>query len=160
MSTAHVPLERDQALPRPVAHVQGYLERHDPELRLRGSVEASGFYVLERRVRRRPSCHRLAAPEKTDLQVQWRDGYIHVSLVHATYLTRPWNIIRALKEAGGDLFEQSVDQFLGDVDYEQTWQKVSRRRRRQGLFRDIAAEHHDLLARREGTRVSNAGTGQ
>lgn len=158
----HVPLSPLTRLEPASRHVQTFLERHDPELRIRKSVE-SWAYVLERRCRRRPAVN-AGMFDSSDLHVQARDGYIHVALVHPQFLTRPWNIIRELTESGQDLWEKGGNAFCDELEYEEAWMKESRRRRRFGLLRDIAADAFDPLSRignRDGTdrtRTSNAGT--
>lgn len=163
----HVPLGRDIMLPRAYWHVYEYLARHDSSLRIRRSIEWVGHYVIERRCRRAPSVN-TAMREASDAHIQARDGYIHVSTVHPQWLERPWNIIRALKEEGADLWAQGGAEKVNDeLCYEENWQRETRRRRRYGLFRDIAAESYDTVNRlgagkeRSGrTRISNAGVPQ
>lgn len=163
MASPHVPVPAALALDPSVAHVQAFLDAHDPYLRLRKSAETSRFYVLERRVRRQTVNH-LGTRDHSDKHVQARDGYIHVSLVHPQLLMAPWRIIEALKTQGVDLFEETAAKCADDLDYEEQWAKETRRRRRLGLYRDIAGEHYDLIARhgdgdgRTGrTRFSNPG---
>jgi hypothetical protein len=153
MATPHVPLSPSLALPSAYRHVQGYLDRIDPELRLRRSAERPGLYVLERRCRRRPALN-VGMRDRSDMHVQARDGYIHVSTVHPSFLTKPWNIVRALREEGADLFATSATAVADEEAYEQQWQRETRRRRRLGLYRDIAREAYDVLNRvgnRDGT---------
>src|SRR5262249_50798387 len=138
MATPHVPLPADLRLPSRVRHVQGYLALVDPELRLRRSAERPDVYVLERRCRRRPAVN-IGMPTLSDLHVQARDGYIHVASVHPSFLDKPWNLVKALHEEGADLFAQSAASVLDEEAYELAWQKESRRRRRLGLYRDIAS---------------------
>jgi hypothetical protein len=140
------------------------LNRHDPQLRLRRSVETTRAYVLERRCRRRPAVN-AGMFERSDLHVQARDGYIHISLVHPNFLTRPWNIIRELKEGGADTWaEGGAMKFLDEIEYEEHWMQESRKRRRLGLLRDIAVDAFDPLSRMgnadgtDRTRISNVGT--
>jgi len=129
----------------------------DPDLRLRKSVERGGsFYVLERKCRQRPAVN-AGLGDHSDLHVQARDGYIHVSLVHWQWLCRPANILTALQEEGDDLFAKSGMQVADELEYEEAWAKQSRRRRRLGLLQDIAVDSHDPISRLEGTRISNAG---
>jgi hypothetical protein len=162
VATPHVPLPPALEVEPTFAHAAGYLAQHDPELRLRRSVEVRGYYVLERRCRRR-GMSQVGYRDQSDAHIQRRDGYVHVSLVHQQWLTRPWNMLRALKEEGADLFAQHAEQFANELDYEETWAKVTRRRRRHGLFRDLAKEHFDILDRignRDGTeriRFNNPG---
>jgi len=152
----HVPVAPHLRLEPWAAHVTDYLAHHDPALRIRKSAERSGFYVLERRARRVPSCN-AGLHDKSDWLIQARDGYIHVSLVHWQWLTRPWNILRALREEGADLFARGAQKFANEIEYEEAWAKETRRRRRLGLYRDIAVDAFDPLDRLAGTRISNAG---
>lgn len=162
MASPHVPVPVELALPSRYAHVQGYLDRHDPDLRLRKSAERPHLYVLERRCRRRPAVN-LGMRDRSDMHVQARDGYIHVATVHPAFLEKPWNIIRALTEEGADLFAKGAHEVADEEAYEARWQKETRRRRRLGLFRDIAREAFDTLNRignsdgTERTRVSSPG---
>lgn len=169
MAGDHVPVPRHLRVEPCFAHVLGYLQRHDPQLRLRKSVER-GYrqqtgceYVLERRARRR-NVSNAGLRDQSDLHVQRRDGYVHVSLVHRNFLHRPWNLIRALKEEGEDLFVKGAARVADEIEYEEAWMKESRRRRRLGLLRDIAVDAYDPLSRMgnkdgsERTRISNVGT--
>lgn len=142
----HVPLPPELALPPAYAGAQAFLERHDPMLRLRRSTETSRFYVLERRCRRQTINH-LGSRDLSDMHVQARDGYIHVSLVNPQLVLRPWVIVERLKTEGVDLFAQSASQVADDEDYEERWRRETRKRRRMGLYRDIAKESYDILAR-------------
>jgi hypothetical protein len=142
--------------------VPGYLGLVDPELRIRRSAERAHLYVLERRCRRRPATA-VGYRDISDMHIQARDGYIHVATVHPQWLTRPWNIVRALKEEGADLFVKGAARTADEMEYHEAWQKETRKRRRLGLFRDIAVDAYDVLNRmgnRDGTertRVSVAG---
>lgn len=163
----HVPLRAELMLPRAYWHVYDYLARADGSLRIRKSVEWVNYYVLERRCRRAPAVN-TAMREASDAHVQARDGYIHVSTVHPQWLERPWNIIRALKEEGEDTWSKGGFAKVDDeLKYEENWQRETRRRRRFGLFRDIAADSYDTVnrlgagkARLGRTRISNAGMPQ
>jgi len=149
----HVPVPPHLRLEPYCAHVAEYIERHDPELRIRKSAEKRWCYVLERRCRRAPATN-AGLGDYSDLHIQARDGYVHVSLVHPQYMTRPWNIVRGLLEEGVDLFAQSAHKVADELDYEERWAKESRRRRRLGLFRDIAVDAFPILDRlgnRDGT---------
>jgi len=162
MSTPHVPLSSALRLPPTYAHVQGYLDAIDPDLRIRRSAERPQLYVLERRCRRRPAVN-TGMRDVSDIHVAARDGYIHVATVHPNYLNKPWNIVRALHEEGVDLWAQGGAQRVSnELEYEEAWMKETRRRRRQGLFRDIAKEGYDVLNRLnidgERSRIQNAGT--
>ncbi|MGE0590911.1 MAG: hypothetical protein AB7G23_03025 [Vicinamibacterales bacterium] len=164
MSTPHVPVSPALRLPASFAQVPGYLARMDPDLRLRRSAERPDLYVLERRCRRRPVVN-TGMRDVSDMHVQARDGYIHVATVHPNWLTKPWNIIRALREEGTDLWARGGAARVADeLDYEEQWARETRRRRRLGLFRDIAADAYPVLDRmgnRDGTdrtRINNAGT--
>jgi hypothetical protein len=153
MATPHVPVSSDLALPAQYAHVAGYLALVDPELRIRQSAEKPQVYILERRCRRRPAAN-LGMRDRSDMHIQARDGYIHVASVHPNYLNKPWNIIRALKEEGADLFVMSAQQVDDEDQYEKAWAKETRRRRRLGLYRDIARDAFPILDRmgnRDGT---------
>lgn len=160
--TEHVPVHSALRLDPEFRHVQEILIEHDPELRLRKSVERAGFYVLERRCRRRPAVN-AGLGDYSDLHVQARDGYVHVSLVHWQWLTRPGNILRALQEEGEDVFAKGGQRIADELAYEERWAKESRRRRRLGLLRDIAADAFDPLSRMgnkdgtERTRIQNVG---
>ena len=161
--TDHVRVRSSLRLEPEFRHVEGILQTCDPDLRLRKSVERSGFYVLERKCRRRPAVN-AGLGDHSDLHVQSRDGYIHVSLVHWQWLTRPENILTALKEEGEDLFAKGGNQVADELEYEEAWTKESRRRRRLGLLRDIAVDAFDPLSRigngdgTDVTRFSNPGT--
>lgn len=164
MATPHVPLPALLALPPSLAAAQTFLARHDPCLRLRKSAETSRYFVLERRVRRQTLNH-LGSQSLSDMHVQARDGYLHVSLVHPTLLLRPWVMVQRLKQEGADLFEIDAQQCANDLEYEERWMKETRRRRRRGLYRDIASDSFDVLnrlgdgaARTNRLRISNAGT--
>lgn len=146
MATPHVPVPAHLAPDQAFSRVQGYLDRHDPMLRLRKSAETSRFYVLERRVRRQTINH-LGSRDLSDMHVQARDGYVHISLVHPQLLMRPWVIVERLQEQGVDLFATSAEKFANDEEYEEQWRQETRRRRRMGLYRDIAAESFDIMAR-------------
>lgn len=137
-------------------HVEAILRSHDKDLRLRKSAERPTFYVLERKCRRRPAVN-AGLGDFSDLHVQARDGYIHLSLVHGQWLCRPANILAALHEEGEDLFAKSGHQVADELEYEEAWAKQSKKRRRLGMLRDIAADSYDPISRLEGTRVSNAG---
>lgn len=146
MATPHVALSPLLALEPSQASAQVFLARHDPMLRLRKSAETRRFLVLERRVRRQTLNH-LGSRNLSDMHVQARDGYVHVSLVHPQLALRPWVIVERLKVEGVDLFEQTAERCATDLEYEETWLKETRRRRRKQLYRDIAAEQFDILAR-------------
>lgn len=150
-------------LPEDLAHVQDYLHAADPELRLRVSVERPGFFVLERRCRRAPAVN-TGMQILSDMHVQARDGYIHVSLVHLEWLFHPWNIVIALKEQGADLWaEGGADRFEDELDYEDRWARETRKRRRHEDGVAHYRELFDILARlgnfdkTEVTRFNNPG---
>jgi hypothetical protein len=160
MASPHVPVARALALPWRDRHVEGYLARQDPDLRIRRSAEDPRYYVLERRCRRRPPVH-AGRRDESDLHIQARDGYVHVARVHPSYLTRPWRLVRALREMGEDLWVQGAARFATEEDYQVAWARESARRRRREEFRALAREAYDL-AQRHGDgvtrpRVSNAG---
>jgi hypothetical protein len=152
----HVPVPPHLRLDPWAAHVPEYLALADPALRLRKSAERDGYYVLERRARRMPACN-AGLGDHSDLHIQARDGYIHVSIVHWQWLTRPWNILRELREEGEDLFVRGAAKLSDELEYEEAWAHESRRRRRRGLYRDIAVDAYDPLERLAGSRISNAG---
>lgn len=160
----HVPVSPHLRLEPWFEAVPGYLRLVDPDLRIRKSAEQRGLYVLERRCRRAPATN-TGMRDLSDMHIQARDGYIHVSTVHASYLAKPWNMIRALKEEGTDLWAKGGAQLCSsEMEYEEEWGRVTRRRRRQGLYRDIAAEAYDVLNRinigGERSRISNIGVPQ
>jgi hypothetical protein len=161
--TDHVPVRPHLRLEPCFRHVEGIVREFDGDLRLRKSVDRPTYYVLERKCRQRPAVN-AGLGDHSDLHIQARDGYIHVSLVHLNWMTRPANIIRALREEGEDLFARSGNAVADELEYEEAWAKESKRRRRFGLLRDIAVDAYDPLSRmgnRDGTertRISNAGT--
>lgn len=160
--TAHIPLPPTLRLEPAFRHVQEFLNRHDPGLRLRKSAERAGVYILERRCRRRPATN-AGMFDTSDMHVQARDGYIHVASVHWQWLTRPWNIVRALKDEGADLWARGGRRLHDELTYEEDWVKETRHRRRFGLLRDIAVDAFDPLSRMgnkdgtERTRISAPG---
>jgi hypothetical protein len=163
MASPHVPVSRALQLPRTFANVPGYLALHDPDLRIRRSAERAEVYVLERRCRRRPAVN-TGMRDVSDMHVQARDGYIHVASVHPNWLAKPWNLVRALKTEGADVWAQGGGQKVAnELDYETRWAKETRRRRRLGLFRDIAKDFFniaDRLGNGDGTermRINNPG---
>lgn len=157
-------LSRHLALPRRWRHVNDYLQAHDPDLRIRASVERPDLFILERRCRRRPAVN-TAMGDTTDMHVQARDGFIHVSTVHPEWLNKPWNILRSLRSEGVDLWAYSAPEaFADELDYEERWQRETRRRRRKedGLayYRemfDILGRIGNPVGRNERTRFSNPG---
>lgn len=134
------------ALPEAFAHVQDYLHLFDPDLRLRASVERDGWFVLERRCRRAPAVN-TGMRTYTDIHVQARDGYIHVSLVHVEWLHHPWNIIIALREEGFDTWASSAEEVADELDYEERFIRETRRRRRRDDGRAYYRELFDVLGR-------------
>lgn len=161
MSSRHVPVPRHLRLEPPYEAVHGYLRLIDPDLRIRKSAERAGLYVLERRCRRAPAVN-VGMRDLSDMHVQARDGYIHVATTNAAWLLKPWNMVRALKEEGVDLWAVGGAQTCAsELEYEEQWAKVTRRRRRRGLYRDIASEGYDILSRLnihgERSRISNVG---
>lgn len=137
--TDHVPVAARLRLDPEFRHVEAILREVDPDLRLRRSAERADFYVLERRCRRSPAVN-AGLLDDSDLHIQARDGYVHVSLVHPNWLTRPENILDALASEGVDLFAKTADQVDSELAYEERWAKETRRRRRLGLMRDIAID--------------------
>jgi len=131
----------------------------DPSLRIRKSAEQRGLYVLERRCRRAPATN-TGMRDRSDMHVQARDGYIHVATTRAIWLTKPWNMVRALKTEGVDLWAAGgAQQVSSEMEYEERWAKETRRRRRRALYRDIAVDAYDVLQRMNGdrSRINNAG---
>lgn len=158
----HVPVPSHLRLEPEFETVHGYLRLVDPSLRIRKSAERPDVYVLERRCRRAPAVN-TGMRDLSDMHIQARDGYIHVATTIAIWLTRPWNMIRALKTEGVDLWvEGGHAKVASELDYEETWTKETRRRRRQGLYRAIAGEGYDILSRLningERSRINNVGT--
>lgn len=153
--TPHLPLEPHLRVPPQFEDVQGYLRLVDPDLRIRRSVEAANLYILERRCRRAPAVN-TGMRVLSDMHVQARDGYIHVSSVREIWLTKPWNIVRALKEEGADLWaEGGALKYTNELEYEEAWAKETRRRRRRSLYKDIAADALPIMQRMniEGSRL-------
>lgn len=161
MSTPHVPVPVHLRLPPQFEDVQGYLRLIDPELRIRRSAENGMLYVLERRCRRSPAVN-TGMRDQSDMHIQARDGYIHVATTLEIWLTKPWNIVRALVEEGADLWaEGGAQKYCTEQEYEENWQKETRKRRRLGLYRDIAIDGIRALDRMniggERTRFNNPG---
>jgi hypothetical protein len=159
--TPHVPVPDHLALPAEFEDVPGYLALIDPDLRIRRSAEAENLFVLERRCRRAPAVN-TGMRDVSDMHVQARDGYIHVASVHPNWLRKPWNIVRALREEGIDLWAEGGAAKVDDeLLYEEQWAKETRRRRRRGLYRDIARDAHGPMQRLNiggaRSRISNAG---
>lgn len=164
-------LEDDLQLPDECVHVQTFLHGHDPDLRLRRSLERPDWFVLERRCRRAPAIN-TGMHTYTDMHVQARDGYIHVSIVHPEWLRHPWNIVIALREQGVDLWAAGgADQVADELDYEEQWARETRRRRRREDSRAYYREQFDILSRlgnvtgrdrvrSEVTRFNNPGLPQ
>lgn len=157
----HVPVPVHLRVEPQYEAVHGYLRLVDSALRIRRSVEQRGLYVLERRCRRAPAVN-TGMRDRSDMHVQARDGYIHVATTRAIWLTKPWNMVRALRTEGVDLWVQGgATNVANELDYEEKWAKETRRRRRRGLYRDIAGEAFDILNRvnsgGERSRINNAG---
>jgi hypothetical protein len=157
----HVPVPVHLRLEPEFEHVHGYLRLVDPDLRIRKSAERPGVYVLERRCRRAPATN-TGMRDLSDMHIQARDGYIHVATTLPIWLTKPWNMVRALKTEGADLWAEGGSQkYATECEYEEAWTKETRRRRRQGLYRAIAGEGYDLLSRLnlggERSRINNVG---
>jgi hypothetical protein len=156
-----VPVARHLQLERRYRWVLDYLVQFDADLRLRKSTERPNLYVLERRLRNRPAAN-LGMRDLSDLHIQARDGYIHVATVHPSYLDRPWRMIEKLKESGADLWDRGgAGRIADECEYEEAWARLSRKRRRLQLFRDIAKDSYDILNRinsgGERPRLNNAG---
>lgn len=159
--TPHVPVPEHLRLPAEFEDVPGYLELVDPDLRIRRSAEAENVFVLERRCRRAPAVN-TGMRDISDMHIQARDGYIHVASLHAAWLGKPWNIVRALREEGADLWVQGGAQKVDDeLLYEEAWDRETRKRRRLGLYRDIARDAHGPMQRLNiggsRTRMNNPG---
>lgn len=155
--------EGEWQLPEEFWHVQAYLHEHDPDLRLRRSAERPDWFVLERRCRRAPAVN-TGMRAYTDIHVQARDGYIHISLVHREYLMHPWNIVIGLREEGFDTWAyRDANALVDELEYEEAFVKESRRRRRREEDRDYYREQFDILSRlgngdgTEVTRFNNPG---
>lgn len=147
MSTPHVPIPAHLRLPPEFEDVPGYLQLVDADLRIRRSAEAYNLFVLERRCRRAPATN-TGMRDTSDMHIQARDGYIHVSSVNPAWLTKPWNIVRALKEEGADLWAQGgAAKFCDEQEYEEAWTEETRKRRRLGLYRDIATDAFPIMQR-------------
>lgn len=153
--TPHVPVPSHLRLQPEFEDVIGYLALVDPDLRIRRSAESVNVFVIERRCRRAPATN-TGMRDTSDMHVQARDGYIHVASVHPNWLTKPWNIVRALKEEGCDLWASGGgEKYCDEQEYEERWQKETRRRRRLGLYRDIATDALPAMQRMniDGSRV-------
>jgi len=162
MSTPHVPVPAHLRLPPQFEEVFAYLRDVDPDLRIRKSAERTGVYILERRCRRAPAVN-VGMRDLSDMHVQARDGYIHVASVHEAWLFHPWNIVRALQHEQADLWAAGgADRLSDELEYEERWAKETRRRRRQGLYRDIATDALPIVQRLNigGSRLrfNNPGT--
>lgn len=150
----HVPVRRDLVLPREHRRVFGYLAAFDRELRIRRSIERPTCYVLERRCRRRPAVN-ASMTLRSDMHLQARDGYIHVSLVHPQWLFRPWKIVEALQTEGADTWAAGGAAKVDDeLRYEERWQAETRKRRRREKYREIAVDHYAHVQRAHGERIS------
>lgn len=157
--TPHVPLPRHLQLERRFRYVQDYLVQFDADLRVRKSAEHPVLYVIERRLRNRPAAN-IGMADLSDMHVQARDGYVHISTMHPSWLARPWNIVRELKESGVDLWDSGgAGRIADELEYEELWADITRKRRRRQLFRDIALEGYDVLSRmgHDRTRISVPG---
>lgn len=157
----HVPVPEHLELPEEFEDVEDYLALVDPDLRIRKSAEADNLYVLERRCRRAPATN-TGMRDTSDMHVQARDGYIHVSSVHPNFLRKPWNMVRALREEGTDLWVKGgAEKVDNELLYEERWAEETKRRRRLGLYRDIAADSYGAMQRMniggQRPRISNAG---
>jgi hypothetical protein len=149
-------------MPTCFAHVEPFLQRHDADLRIRRSLTHPGHFVLERRCRRQPAVN-TGMRLRSDHHLQARDGYIHVSTVHSSWLERPWRIVEALKEEGADLWATpgGLQRIEDEEAYERQWAAETRRRKRLQKFRDIFREGREVMRRLgafgERDRISNAG---
>lgn len=159
--SSHVDVPEHLRVPVEYEDVIGFLRLVDPALRLRRSAEARNLFILERRCTRSPAVN-TSMRDLSDMHIQKRDGYIHVASVHPSFLPKPWNIVRALKTEGADLWaEGGAQQWASEQEYEEAWMKETRRRRRLGLYRDIAVDGFDALNRHniggERSRINSAG---
>lgn len=160
MSAPHVPVSPRLRLEPRYRSVLDYLVQFDADLRLRKSAERPEFYVLERRIRNKPAAN-TGMRDLSDMHVQARDGYIHIATVHPTYLERPWRMVEKLKEAGADLWDEGGSGRVADeCEYEEEWQRITRKRRRLQIFRDIARDGYDVLNRIGGDRTRIAAPGR
>jgi hypothetical protein len=153
--TDHVPVPPDLRLESEFEDVYGYLDLVDPDLRIRKSVEHEGVYIIERRCRRAPAVN-TGMYIRSDAHLQARDGYIHVASTRTIWLTKPWNMVRALREDGADLWAAGgAAKFCTEQEYEEAWTKETVKRRRRGLFRDIASDQYDTVRRMniDGSRM-------
>jgi hypothetical protein len=159
--TPHVPIPRRLRVEPEYEGAIAYLRFIDPDLRLRKSAECAHLYILERRCRRAPATN-TGMRDLSDMHIQARDGYIHVSGVHPAWLLKPWNMVRALKEEGTDLWAAGgAQQVASEMEYEERWAKETRRRRRLGIYRDVVKDAYDPMQRMnkggERSRISNVG---
>jgi hypothetical protein len=153
----HVPVPPELRVPSEHQHVFRVLALVDADLRIRRSIDRPMVYVLERRCRTRPAVNTSMAL-RSDMHVQARDGYLHIAWVAPIWLTRPWNIVQSLRNDGVDLWEAGgADRVENELQYEERWQKETRRRRRRETFRHIALEYFAHIQRHDGARVSNPG---
>lgn len=144
----HVPVSRRLALPRRYWFAQRVIEAYDKLLRLRKSAERPDLYILERRIRRKPVANS-GMRDVSDMHIQARDGYLHVASVHPSFVVKPHRLIYNLLAQGVDLWASGgADKVADELEYEEDWAKITRKRRRLSLFRDIALDHYDLLNRR------------
>lgn len=157
----HVAVPRHLRLPAFLEGVLAVVQLHDPDLRVRRSAEKHELFVIERRCRKAPAVNTSMA-NLSDMHVQARDGYIHVATTNLAWMLRPWNIMRALTQEGVDLWAAGGAQRVADEEeYEEQWAKETRRRRRLGLYRDIATDGWNTLSRMniagERSRINNPG---
>jgi hypothetical protein len=159
----HVPLDPVMALPPWYRYVQDYLWRYDPALRMRRSVDHAGQYVLERRVTRSRPIH-TDRHDLSDRQIQARDGYVEVSVVHPWYLDRPTRMLAKLLGEGADLWrEGGAARVAAQMEATEAQARADRRWTRRQMLRDRAKEGFDLLDRLGGIggtermRINNAG---
>jgi hypothetical protein len=159
--TPHVPVPAHLRVDPELEDAVAYLGFVDPELRLRKSAECLNLYILERRCRRAPATN-TGMRDESDMHIQARDGYIHVSSVHPNWLTKPWNMRRALLEEGTDLWANGGhDKVADEMEYEEAWATETQKRRRKGLYREIASDSFGPAQRMNiggsRPRLSNVG---
>jgi len=153
----HVPVAERLTLPRRHWRAQRVVARFDRDLRLRKSAESAYWYVLERRIRQQPAVN-TALRDLSDMHIQARDGYVHISTVHPAFLWMPHRLVARLREEGIDLWDSGgAGKIADEMAYEEQWARITRRRRRLQLFREIALDSYDPMSRLAGTRVSAPG---
>lgn len=133
------------ALPANYAYVEGILRNYDPALRLRKSIDQPHMYVLERRLSRSVTAG-TSRRDGSDLQLQASEGYIHVGLVHPSYLAHPDRILQQLK-ASDSWAAGGANAMAAAYEADEWYRDEEQRRKRKEWFRDIAKESFDILDR-------------